>query len=162
MLIWTSASARERCPVSVWCMRNLILKVLEGRKEMFYLMTHSTHFIYSYMASDMVKDHSDSERGNLLLPHGLLFPISSKGSFICIIPQTGWHIPLAFVTPVADHWLEREIAQWVRHEGSIRRSNRTMSECSYHGATSRSFKRETSSLCLVCERVNFERFDFLC
>ena len=25
----------------------------EGRKEMFYLMTHSTHFIYGYMASDM-------------------------------------------------------------------------------------------------------------
>ena len=31
----------------------------------------------------MVKDHSDSERGNPLSPHGLLFPISSKGSFIC-------------------------------------------------------------------------------
>ena len=29
----------------------------------------------------MVKDHSDSERGNLLPPYGLLFPISSKGSF---------------------------------------------------------------------------------
>ena len=28
----------------------------------------------------MVKDHSDSERGNPLPPHGLLFPISSKGS----------------------------------------------------------------------------------
>ena len=26
----------------------------------------------------MVKDHSDSERGNPLPPHGLLFPISSK------------------------------------------------------------------------------------
>ena len=26
---------------------------------------------------------------NLLPPHGLLFPISSKGSFICTIPQTG-------------------------------------------------------------------------
>ena len=26
----------------------------------------------------MVKDHSDSERGNQLPPHGLLFPISSK------------------------------------------------------------------------------------
>ena len=25
----------------------------EGRKEMFYLTTHSTHFIYSYMASNM-------------------------------------------------------------------------------------------------------------
>ena len=48
------------------------------------------------------------ERGNLLLPHGLLFPINSKGSFICTIPHT-----TAFVTPVMEHWLEREIAQWV-------------------------------------------------
>ena len=40
---------------------------------MFYLTTHSTHFIYGYMASDiMVKVHSDSERGNPLPPHGLL------------------------------------------------------------------------------------------
>ena len=56
---------------------------------MFYLTTHSTHFIYGYMVSDMVKDDSDSERGNPLPPlHGLLFPVNSKGSFICIIPQT--------------------------------------------------------------------------
>ena len=27
--------------------------LLEGRKEMFYLTTHSTYFIYSYMASDI-------------------------------------------------------------------------------------------------------------
>ena len=39
---------------------------------MFYLMTHLTHFIYSYMASDMVKDYSDSEKGNPLLPHRVL------------------------------------------------------------------------------------------
>ena len=26
----------------------------------------------------------------------------------------------AFVTPFVEHWLEREIAQWVHHEGSIR------------------------------------------
>ena len=61
----------------------------EGRKEMVYLTTHSTHCIYGYMAANIVKDHSDSERGNPLPPHGLLFPISSNGSFICIIPQTG-------------------------------------------------------------------------
>ena len=30
----------------------------------------------------MVKDHSDSERGNPLPPHGLLFQINSKGSFL--------------------------------------------------------------------------------
>ena len=29
----------------------------------------------------MVKDHSDSERGNPLPPYGLLFPINSKSSF---------------------------------------------------------------------------------
>ena len=92
---------------------------------MFYLITYSTHFIYSYMVSDMlvkyhaesergrkegnvlfndalntiylrlcgirhmVKDYSDNERGNPLPPHGLLFPISSKCSFMCTIPQTG-------------------------------------------------------------------------
>ena len=37
----------------------------------------------------MVKDHSDSEKGNPLPPDRLLFPINSKGSFICTIPQTG-------------------------------------------------------------------------
>ena len=62
---------------------------------MFYLTMHPTHFIYGYM----VKDHSDSKRVGLLSPHGLLFPISSKGSFICTIPQT----------PVVEYWLEREI-----------------------------------------------------
>ena len=40
----------------------------------------------------MVKYHTDSERGYPLPPHGLLFPINSKGSFICTIPQTGLHI----------------------------------------------------------------------
>ena len=70
-------------------MRTLTI-VINGTKEMFYLTTHSTHFIYGYMALDiiMVKDHSDSERGNLLPPYGLLFPINSKGSFICTIPHT--------------------------------------------------------------------------
>ena len=61
-----------------------------GRKEMFYLTMHSTHFILRlYGVGYMVKDYSDSERGKPLPPHGLLFPISSKGSFICTIPQTG-------------------------------------------------------------------------
>ena len=26
----------------------------------------------------------------------------------------------AFVTPVVEHWLEREMAQWIHIEGSIR------------------------------------------
>ena len=49
----------------------------------------NTFCLRLYGIRHMVKDHSDSDRGNLLVPHGLLFPINSKGSFICIIPQTG-------------------------------------------------------------------------
>ena len=49
-----------------------------GRKEMFYLTTHSKHFIYGYMASDMVKDHSDSEKGNPLPPYRPLFRLTAR------------------------------------------------------------------------------------
>ena len=41
---------------------NELPEILKKRKEMFYLTTHPTYFIYSYMASAMVKDHSDSKR----------------------------------------------------------------------------------------------------
>ena len=60
----------------------------EGRSVLFN-DTLNTFYLRLYGVGHMVKDHSDSERENLLPPHGLLFPISSKGSFICIIPQTG-------------------------------------------------------------------------
>ena len=49
----------------------------------------NTFYLQLYGVRHRVKDHSDRERGNLLPPHGLFFPISSKGSFICIIPHTG-------------------------------------------------------------------------
>ena len=42
----------------------------------------------------MVKEHSDSEKGNPLPPHRLIFPIKSR------IAHT-----TAFVTPVVEHWL---------------------------------------------------------
>ena len=73
-------------------------------KEMLYLMTHSTHFIYGYMASNIWKRTIQIARENML-PHGLFFLISSKGSFICTIPQIGQHIP------VIEHCLEQEIAR---------------------------------------------------
>ena len=65
------------------------LKSQEGRKEMFYLTTHSTHFIYDIWRQTYGRGQL-IEGGNSLPPHGLLFPISSKGYFICIIKQTGY------------------------------------------------------------------------
>ena len=58
----------------------------------------------------MIKEHLDSESGILLPPiHGLLFLISSKGSFICTIPPDGIAHTTAFVIPVVEHRLELEI-----------------------------------------------------
>ena len=63
---------------------------LSIRKERYLLFNDAlnTFYLQLYGVLLMVNDHSDSERGNPLPPHGLLFPISSKGYFICIIPQT--------------------------------------------------------------------------
>ena len=62
-----------------------------GRKEGNVLFNDAlnTFYLRLYGVGHMVKDHSDSERGNPLPPHGLLFPINSKGSSMCTIPQTG-------------------------------------------------------------------------
>ena len=52
----------------------------EGRKEgnVLFNDTHNTFYLQLYGVRHMVKDHSDSEKGNPLPPHGLLLPISSK------------------------------------------------------------------------------------
>ena len=82
--------------------------------------TLNTFYLRLYGVRHMVKDHLDSERGNPLLPHGLLFPISSKSSFYMRHPTDRIAHTTAFVTPVVEHWLEREMALWIHHEGSIR------------------------------------------
>ena len=71
-----------------------MVKDHSGRKELFYLMTHSTHFIYGYMEErtegnvlfnnalytfylwlygvrHMVKDHSGMKEGNVLFNDAL-------------------------------------------------------------------------------------------
>ena len=60
----------------------------------------------------MVNDHSNSERGNPLPPHGLFFPITAM---VLLYPPSHRRIAhtTAFDTPVVEHWQEREIAQWV-------------------------------------------------
>ena len=68
--------------------------IREGRKEGNVLFNDAlnTFYLRLYGVRHMVKDHSDSEKGNPLPPHSLLLSINSKGSFICTIPQTGCYI----------------------------------------------------------------------
>ena len=90
---------------------------------MFYLTTHSTLFIYCYMASaiwhmttQIVREETCRCRhmgySFRLAARVLLYASSHR--------QDNTYYGL-FFTPVVEHWLEREIAQWVHHEGSIRR-----------------------------------------
>ena len=60
-----------------------------GRGNVLFKYTLNTFYLLLYGIGHMVKDHSDSERGNPLVPYRLLFLISSKGAVICTIPQTG-------------------------------------------------------------------------
>ena len=79
--------------------KTVVLELFSGEmKEGNVLFTDAlkTFYLRLHGVGHVVKDHSDSERGNLLAPlHGLLFPISSNVSFICITPHTGQHVPLA-------------------------------------------------------------------
>ena len=74
----------------------------------------NTFYLRLYGIRHMVKDHSDSERGNPLPPHGLPILINNKGSFMSWsnIPHRIAHTTAIF-TPVVMHWQEQEIAQWV-------------------------------------------------
>ena len=87
---------------------------LQGRKEMFYLTTHSTRFIYSYMASDILwlrtilivrKETSCRHIGYSfrLTARVLLYAPSHR--------QDITYHGLCYT--VVDHWLEREITQWI-------------------------------------------------
>ena len=117
----------------------------------------------------MVKDHSDSERGNPQLPHGLLFPINSKdvlhapsyrqdstyhglcytscgalaGTRNTRIRITSKKIKFkAFVKPVVEHWLEREIPGF---ENKIKYSNIFHSLYLYRNFLMQSFPRSTTT-----------------
>ena len=98
---------------------NIFYLRLYGRKEGNVLFNDAlnTFYLWLYGVGHMVKDHSNSERGNPLLPHGLLFSINSKGSFICTIPQTGWHIP----RPLVHQAGTRNSSMGPPHKGKIQR-----------------------------------------
>ena len=65
---------------------------MEGREgNVLFNDTLNTIYLQLYGVRQMVKVHSDSERGNPLPPHGLLIPINSKGSFISHNQDNTYH-----------------------------------------------------------------------
>ena len=69
----------------IWLRTILIVrKERERERNVLFNYALNTFYLRLYGIRHMVKDHSDSEKGNPLPPHGLLLSINSKGSFICI------------------------------------------------------------------------------
>ena len=86
----------------------------ERERDVLFNDALNTFYLRLYGVRHMVKDHSDSEKGNPLPPHRLLLSINSKGCFYM-------HHPTDRIThtTVVEYWLEREIAQ----SGGARRSS---------------------------------------
>ena len=93
--------------------------IRERKREMFYLTTHSTHFIYGYMSSDIGLRTILIVRKETRCRHiGYSYRLTARVLLYAYPTDMITHTT-AFVTPVVEHWLEREIAQWV-HPSELR------------------------------------------
>ena len=86
---------------------------LQREREMFYLTTHSTHFIYAYMASDIWLRTILIVRKETRCRH-IDYSYQLTARVLIYMHHSTDRIThtTAFVTPVVEYWLEREIAQW--------------------------------------------------
>ena len=103
VLMYNTGKQKQR--QFIWTVNNHPTCWRERERNVLFNDALNTFYLRLYGVRHMAKDHSDSEKGNLLPPHRLLLSINSKGSFICTT---------AFVTPVVEHWLEREIADLLK------------------------------------------------
>ena len=85
------------------------LNIQEGRKEMFYLMMHSTHFIYSYMASNILWRTTPIAREEICCKN-MCYSFRLTARVLLYAPshrQDSTYHSLCYIR------LEWEIAQWV-------------------------------------------------
>ena len=71
-------------------------------------MTHSTHFNYGYMVSDIIMDYGDREKKLAAIPTWATLSDKYQGFFYMHHPTDRTANTTAFVTPVVEHWLERK------------------------------------------------------
>ena len=110
----------------------------EGRKEMFYLTTHSTHFIYSYMASDKWLRTILIVRKETRCHH-IYYSFWLTARVLLYAPshrQDSTYRSICYTSRGALAGMRNSsIGPPWRIDPT---KHRTISKCSYHGATSRS------------------------
>ena len=94
-----------------FCVTRLLMNDSEGgKKDIFYLTTHWTHFIYGYMASDIWERTIQIAREYTRCCHmGYSFWLAARVFYIHHPTERIAHIT-AYVTPVVELWLERDLA----------------------------------------------------
>ena len=99
----------------IWGRVGVLIPSAKGRKEMFYLTTHSTHFIYGYMASDIWLRTTQIAREETRCHH-MSYSIRLAARVLLYAPshrQDDTYHGLSYTSRGESHWLEREIVQWV-------------------------------------------------
>ena len=89
--------------------------VTQTWKEIFYFIMHSTHFIYSYMASDIWLRTTQIMREKACYHHNMGYSLWLETWDLLCAPSHRQDSTYHRFTPTVKHWLE--IPQWVHHEG---------------------------------------------
>ena len=124
---------------SLACSQYRLKNMRKGRKEMVYLTTHATHFIYGYMVSHIWLRTILIVRKETRCRH-IVYSFRLTARVLLYAPshrQDNTYHGLCYSRCGALAGT-RNSSMGPPHEGSIRRPHRTMSERSYHAATSRS------------------------
>ena len=122
-LAHTQACPVTGCRLSMLCAAPAQTHHTERKGNVLFNDALNTFYIRLYGVRHMVKDHSDSERGNLLPPHRLLFTINSK--VFLYAPshrQDSTYHGLCYTSRGALAGT-RNSSMGPPHEGSIRRPN---------------------------------------
>ena len=86
---WAAEFKRDRASLEDDPHPRRPVTITTQRERVLFNDAHNTFYLQLYGVRHMVKDHSDSEKGNPQPPHRLLLSINSKGAFISTILQTG-------------------------------------------------------------------------
>ena len=95
------------------------IKLFGKERNVLFNDALNTFYFYGYMASDICQRTIPIVRKETFCCHmGYSFWLAAR-VLLYAFPTDRIIHTTAFVTPVVEHWLEWEIAQWIDHEGSI-------------------------------------------
>ena len=112
--VWNNCYGNNPVLLKDMCIRFHVRHLTEREIDIFFYLTmHSTHFIYGYMTSYIWLRTILIVRKETCCRHiGYSYRLTARVLLYAPYTDKITHTT-TFVTPVMEHWLVREIAQWV-------------------------------------------------